>query len=194
MFKPCSVSIAALCSVFDQLCITIALKLENTGAIAVIQTLCVVLSFIFSALILNEPLYLSSILGGAFIFTSVLILGLSKMFTDTNYLKQVVKYVLHGWRRSSSKHSFVFDEQYDKFSNSSLRSNNNPINAQVDGLLQGDTLKMGADPNLAKMQTLSQWNEPYLLRIAPLVEYTNGRRSSILGSTALSLNSSIKSK
>ena len=59
-----------------------ALKLENAGAVAVIQALCVVLSFIFSITILNEPLYLTSALGALFIFLSVVFLSVAKMFEE----------------------------------------------------------------------------------------------------------------
>ena len=61
---------------------TLALKLENAGAVAVIQALCVVLSFLFSIAILQETLYWTSALGGAFIFLSVLMLGFAKMASE----------------------------------------------------------------------------------------------------------------
>ena len=72
----------ALCNGFDQLFVTLALKLENAGAVAVIQALCVVLSFLFSIAILQETLYWTSALGGAFIFLSVLMLGFAKMASE----------------------------------------------------------------------------------------------------------------
>ncbi|KAH9393438.1 hypothetical protein TYRP_021777 [Tyrophagus putrescentiae] len=71
-----------LCNGFDQLFVTLALKLENAGAVAVIQALCVVLSFLFSIAILQETLYWTSALGGAFIFLSVLMLGFAKMASE----------------------------------------------------------------------------------------------------------------
>ncbi len=49
---------------------------------AVIQALCVVLSFLFSIAILQETLYWTSALGGAFIFLSVLMLGFAKMASE----------------------------------------------------------------------------------------------------------------
>ena len=66
----------------DQLCITLALKLENAGAVAVIQALCVLFSFILSITVVGETIHLTSAFGGALIFLSVIILAGAKWYSE----------------------------------------------------------------------------------------------------------------
>jgi len=75
----------------DQLFITLALKLENAGPISVVRALSVVISFIFSATILDEKILWTSFIGGALIFISIVILGISKWYQDCKQDKQLEK-------------------------------------------------------------------------------------------------------
>ena len=73
-----------LCGAADQLFITMALKLENAGPIAVVQALNVVISFIFSFTILNERIRITSFIGGTLIFLSICIMSAYKWLKDSN--------------------------------------------------------------------------------------------------------------
>lgn len=142
-----------------------ALKLENAGAVGVVQALCVVLSFIFSIAILSETLYWTSALGGGLIFISVIIMGIAKMSPQTDYW-QCFK---NRFTNSSNK-SFNVDSNYSIFSNSSLNS----------------TRSIGlslAELGLANASTPIR-HEPFLVRFGPLTtdghQQQNRRNSSYL--------------
>ncbi|XP_054164352.1 solute carrier family 35 member G1-like, partial [Oppia nitens] len=76
--------ITGMCGASDQLFITMALKLENAAPVAVVRALSVVISFIFSVTILDEPILLTSFLGGSLIFISIICTGIYKWYIDYN--------------------------------------------------------------------------------------------------------------
>ncbi|CAG2114212.1 unnamed protein product [Medioppia subpectinata] len=76
------IAMTGLCGASDQLFITLALKLENAGPVAVVRALSVVISFIFSVTILNEKILVTSFIGGALIFASIIVMGVYKWRTD----------------------------------------------------------------------------------------------------------------
>lgn len=54
----------AICGVFAQLCITLALQVEEAGTISLARSVDIVVSFIFQAILLkHEPIYWTSIVG-----------------------------------------------------------------------------------------------------------------------------------
>lgn len=163
-----------MCSCCDQLCIAMALRLENAGAVAVVQALCVVLSFVFSIVILSEPLYWTSALGGGLIFISVIIMGIAKMSPQTDYW-----HCLKSRLTNSNNKSFDVDSNYSMFSSNSIKSTRSV------GL---SLIELG----LAEVP-ITPRHEPFLVRFAPLTpeaqqqQQHNRRNSSYL--TGLLANS-----
>lgn len=152
----------AFCSGLDQFFITLALKQENAGAVAVIQALCVVLSFIFSILILHEPLYWTSALGGTCIFLSVLVLGFSKMLQGSQCRSKIKSTIFQINIRHSHSGSFNFDK----------------LSGQFCGVVSTDS----ADYH-------QHFAEPYLIRVAPIDPNNNEYESSTTSVETLSLDS-----
>ncbi|XP_075680417.1 uncharacterized protein LOC113789288 isoform X3 [Dermatophagoides pteronyssinus] len=175
------------CTGLDQFFITLALKMENAGAVAVIQALCVVLSFIFSILILHEPLYWTSALGGSFIFFSVLVLGCSKLLQEMNYtgIKSTI-FAINILHSNSKK--FYLDDKYRSLSTRTTLSSS--LSSQRSSTLSSsnsfdDNSNLTTNPyhcsSISSFRRHSQqslhynhhhhqsYNEPYLLRVAPIL-------------------------
>ncbi|XP_075591768.1 uncharacterized protein LOC124500138 [Dermatophagoides farinae] len=169
------------CTGLDQFFITLALKMENAGAVAVIQALCVVLSFIFSILILHEPLYWTSALGGTFIFFSVLVLGFSKLLQETTYsgIKSTI-FAINILHSNSKK--FNLDDTYRKLSTTTLStsssSSQRSSNSFGDGMNNNNINNSNHCSSFHRYSQQSlhyhhhhhqSFNEPYLLRVAPIL-------------------------
>lgn len=138
----------ALCTGLDQLFITLALKLENAGAVAVIQALCVVLSFIFSILILQESIYWSSALGGLLIFFSVITLGLARMIQEFNQSESSSK---SKWKSKS-----IFQVHLVNYSPQWIHKSKS-----FDIIDKKQTINLYSN-------YFHQFQEPYLLRMTPI--------------------------
>ena len=138
----------ALCTGLDQLFITLALKLENAGAVAVIQALCVVLSFIFSILILQESIYWSSALGGLLIFFSVITLGLARMIQEFNQSSSSSK---SKWKSKS-----IFQVHLVNYSPQWIHKSKS-----FDIIDKKQTINLYSN-------YFHQFQEPYLLRMTPI--------------------------
>lgn len=160
--------------------------MENAGAVAVIQALCVVLSFIFSILILHEPLYWTSALGGSFIFFSVLVLGCSKLLQEMNYsgIKSTI-FAINILHSNSKK--FYLDDKYRSLSTRTTLSSS--LSSQRSSTLSSsnsfdDNSNLTTNPyhcsSISSFRRHSQqslhynhhhqsYNEPYLLRVAPIL-------------------------
>lgn len=175
---------------------TLALKLENAGAVAVIQALCVVLSFLFSIAILHETLYWTSALGGAFIFLSVLVLGFAKMATEwkssSNCRGKKEKGDGNGVRRrrifqlnlaTAASSLSLKSKSFDIISSVSSRRassipTSNPANsfAELGSFvstrpplsLQHRTLPNSSSSSTSDSGLCRVGGEPYLLRVAPI--------------------------
>ncbi|KAI2809252.1 hypothetical protein BLOT_000399 [Blomia tropicalis] len=137
-----------LCTGLDQLFITLALKLENAGAVAVIQALCVVLSFIFSILILQESIYWSSALGGLLIFFSVITLGLARMIQEFNQSSSSSK---SKWKSKS-----IFQVHLVNYSPQWIHKSKS-----FDIIDKKQTINLYSN-------YFHQFQEPYLLRMTPI--------------------------
>ncbi|CAG2104759.1 unnamed protein product [Medioppia subpectinata] len=81
---------------------TLAFKLQNAGPVAVVRALSVVISFIFSVTILNEKILVTSFIGGALIFASIIVMSVYKW--RTNY-KCVEKAAVNNecWSKNNNK-------------------------------------------------------------------------------------------
>ncbi|KAF7489695.1 Solute carrier family 35 member G1 [Sarcoptes scabiei] len=166
------------CTGFDQLFITLALKLENAGAVAVIQALCVVFSFIFSFSILHEPIYSTSIVGGSFIFLSVILLGCSKLFQDDRISSSKLFSISSRWLKTNSKKFHLNQDYYSKISprwfggveilGKSKSKFHSKQNYLTDYRRQHHDLLKSMLSKGTTMKSSLKINEPFLIRVRPI--------------------------
>lgn len=146
--------------------------------VAIIQALCVVLGFVFSVTILQEPLYWTSVIGGIFIIITIITLGTSKLINEINYrnIKSTI-FAINILHSNSKK--FNLTDSYSKLStklssNGKLTRSLNPMESSSSALSSTTTLASNSSPLIKSMHKNKQcktmhYGEPFLLRVAPIL-------------------------
>ncbi|KAI1290262.1 Solute carrier family 35 member G1 [Halotydeus destructor] len=68
-----------LCGVFGQLCLTVALKLEEAGVVSLVRTTDIIMAFIYQVAFLDEAVHWTSLVGAAIVMLAVVVSGVRRI-------------------------------------------------------------------------------------------------------------------